>query len=112
MDGSILTSIKNRLSVMEDDMCFDQELIGYINSAISVLTQIGVGPEEGFEIKGYDEQWGDFITDIVQMNMAEQYVGLKVRLLFDPPSNATASQYMQKEIEQLDWRLKVRAREG
>ena len=96
---------------MADDDSFDAELIGYTNTAISVLTQIGVGPQEGFQITGYDEKWTDFITDIVQINMAEQYVGLRVKLLFDPPTNGTTSQYMQKEIEQLEWRLKIRAEE-
>ena len=41
---SILTSIKKLLGIAEDYEHFDQDLIIHMNSVLSVLTQLGVGP--------------------------------------------------------------------
>ena len=48
---SILTSIKKMLGITEDYEHFDSDLIMHINSVFSILTQLGVGPSEGFSIK-------------------------------------------------------------
>ena len=48
---SILTSIKKLLGIAEEYEHFDPDIVMYINSAFSVLTQLGVGPEEGFRIE-------------------------------------------------------------
>lgn len=45
---SILTSIKKLLGITEEYEHFDQDIIMHINSVFSVLTQLGVGPAEGF----------------------------------------------------------------
>ena len=47
---SILTSIKKLLGIEESYEIFDPDIILYINSAFSTLTQLGVGPEKGFSI--------------------------------------------------------------
>ena len=51
MEKSILTSIKKSLGIEAEYTHFDEELIMHINSVFMILTQLGVGPEEGFEIK-------------------------------------------------------------
>ena len=43
---SILTSIKKLLGIAEEYEHFDPDIVMYINSAFSVLTQLGVGPED------------------------------------------------------------------
>ena len=48
---SILTSIKKLLGITEEYEQFDQDIIIHINSVLSVLTQLGVGPTKGFSIK-------------------------------------------------------------
>ena len=47
---SILTSIKKLLGIDESYTHFDPDLIMHINSVFSVLTQIGVGPANGFSL--------------------------------------------------------------
>ena len=47
---SILTSIKKLLGLAEEYEHFEEDLIMHINSVFSVLTQLGVGPSEGFAI--------------------------------------------------------------
>lgn len=109
MDNGILTSTKIQLSIMPEDDSFDDELIIHINAAFSVLTQLGVGPKEGFFITGGNETWDDYVVDIVQANMAKQYVWLKTRMLFDPPSNSTVFNKMKETADEYEWRLRLQA---
>ena len=103
---SILNSVKKQLGAEIDYEHFDPELILNINTAFSVLNQIGVGPEEGFMIYSADEVWSDFITDS-RLNMVKTYVFLKVKLIFDPPQVSYVADAYQKQIEELEWRLKI-----
>ena len=52
---SILTSIKKLLGINADYNHFDPDLIMHINSVFSILTQMGVGPANGFSITGDSE---------------------------------------------------------
>ena len=60
---SILTSIKKMLGIPEEYDHFDPDLIMHINSVLSILTQIGVGPSEGFRIEDDLATWEDFLDD-------------------------------------------------
>ena len=56
---SILISIKKLLGIDESYTHFDPDIIIHINSVFSILTQMGVGPANGFSISGKDEVWSD-----------------------------------------------------
>ena len=45
---SILTSVKKLLGLPADYEAFDPDIIMYINTVLMILTQMGVGPKEGF----------------------------------------------------------------
>lgn len=82
---SILTSIKKLLGIDESDTDFDIDVIIYINSALSVLHQVGVGPTSGFAIRDASALWSDFIPDSYKyFEDVKTYVYLKVKLVFDP----------------------------
>lgn len=107
---SILTSIKKLLGIEENYTHFDQDIIIHINSVLSILKQLGVGPSGGFIIKGADETWDQFITtDPNSFSMVKSYVYLKVRLLFDPPLSSAAVDSINKQIAEYEWRLFVEA---
>lgn len=72
---SILTSIKKLLGITEEYEHFDVDIIMYINSAFSVLTQLGVGPEEGFRIEDAGAVWSDFLYDDPRLEMVRTYRG-------------------------------------
>ena len=48
---SILMTIRGLACGNKDDTNFDQDLIIHINSALNILSQLGVGPSTGFRIK-------------------------------------------------------------
>lgn len=102
---SILTSIKKMLGMTEDYTEFDTDLIIHINSVFSALTQIGVGPPEGFMIEDESSEWNDFIGTESKWNFVKTYVYLKVRLLFDPPNSGSVMESINNQIKELEWRL-------
>lgn len=102
---SILNSVKKLVNVHIEDDSFDQDLIIYINTILAVLTQMGVGPTEGFQITGPDETWEDFVEDDVRVQLIKTYVGLRVRMLFDPPTNSSATQAIDNSIHETEWRI-------
>ena len=104
---SILTSIKKLLGIDEEYTQFDSDIIMHINSVFLNLTQLGVGPSEGFLIEDDTATWDDFIGDSNQLQAVKSYVYLKVKLLFDPPLSSSVIESMNRMIAELEWRLNV-----
>lgn len=105
---SILTSIKKLLGIQEEYTNFDNDIIMHINSTFSTLTQLGVGPSNGFIIKDKSSTWDEFISDN-RLECVKSYVYLKVRLLFDPPSTSAVMDSINRQITEYEWRLNVTA---
>ena len=105
METSILTSIKKMLGVAEDYTEFDEDIITHINSVFLNLTQLGVGPEEGFMIEDGTAVWEDFIDNSIQLQAVKTYMYLKVKLLFDPPLSSSVTEAFTRMIAELEWRL-------
>jgi hypothetical protein len=105
MEQSILTSTKKILGIAGDYTAFDLDIITHINTAFSTLTQLGVGPAEGFMIEDAEDEWEDFIENDNRYNSIKSYVFLKVRQLFDPPTTSYLIAAMDKQIQELEWRL-------
>ena len=106
---SILTSIKKLLGIAEDYIHFDVDLIMHINSVLSILTQIGVGPAEGFSIKDESSVWEDFVPENSKLELIKSYVYMKVKLLFDPPLISAVIESTNRIISELEWRNQVAA---
>ena len=102
---SILTSIKKLLGIAEEYTQFDEDIIMHINTVFLNLTQLGVGPEEGFAIENDAASWEDFINHNIQLQAVKTYVYLKVKLLFDPPLSSSVIESMNRMIAELEWRL-------
>lgn len=104
---SILTSIKKLLGITEEYEHFDQDIIIHINTALMILTQLGVGPSEGFFIKDKYALWSDFIPDVKTLEAVKSYIYLKVRMLFDPPTSSSLMNAIEHNMKELEWRLNV-----
>lgn len=109
---SILTSVKKLLGISEEYNHFDADIIMHINSVFLILTQLGVGPKEGFIIEDETAEWMDFIADPVKLQAVKSYMFLKVRLMFDPPPTAAAVESANRLANEFEWRLHVAAEEG
>ena len=100
---SILRSVRKLIG---SDEYFDTDLIIHINSVFSKLTQMGIGPSEGFSIEDDEAEWDEFTEDDEMLNMVKSYMVLQVRLLFDI---STASSYlvdtMKQQCAEFEWRM-------
>ena len=106
---SILTSIKKLLGIAEEHTQFDADLIMHIHSVFSILTQLGVGPSNGFSIEDDSATWDEFIPEGQNVELVKSYIHLKVKLLFDPPLTSAVIEAMNKNIGEFEWRLNVAA---
>lgn len=109
MGDSILKTIKKMLGVPEGYNHFDTDVIIHINSVFMSVTQIGVGPANGFAITGDTETWNDFVSDEldVHLNSVISLVYLKVKLLFDPGAlSSTVIDSMNRQIAELEYRIR------
>ena len=113
MEESILRTIAKLIGGIDEagtgEGPFDMDLIIHINTYLQSLNQIGVGVED-FQITGPDETWGDFLPDQpTLLTMTKAYLYAKVKLIFDPPSSSTLYQALEKNADELEWRLNTKA---
>lgn len=104
---SILVSIKKLLGVPKEYTQFDDDIIMHINTVFLNLTQLGVGPKEGFLIEDDSAYWDDFVDTVgnAQLQAIKSYMYLKVKLLFDPPLSSAVIESTNRMIAELEWRL-------
>lgn len=107
MEDSILRSIKGLLGPDDDYDVFDQDIIIFINAAFSTLTQLGLGPSNGFRITGCDETWQDFLGDASDLESVKTYIFMKVKMAFDPPTSSFVLSAYQEACKEYEWRLNV-----
>lgn len=106
MEESILLSIKKLLGIGAEYTNFDTDVIIHINTAIMVLHQLGVGPQdEVFTISSQDEKWSDFITVEDDLEAVKTYIYLKVKIIFDPPQHGPTEDAFRESIREYEWRL-------
>ena len=107
MSNSILTSTKKILGIDDDYTAFDLDIITHINSAFVTLTQLGIGPTNGFMIEDATTTWDAFLGSDIRLNSVKSYVYMRVRLLFDPPTTSYLITALNEQLKELEWRLNV-----
>ena len=104
----ILESVRRSVVGFEDDEHFDPELVMHINTAFMILTQLGVGPSNGFSItQESPKKWAEFTQDEESLEAIKTYIYIRVRLMFDPPSNSFLIDALERTARELEWRLNV-----
>lgn len=108
-DTYILYTIKKMLGVItEDDSAFDTELLIFINATILDLIQNGIGPNSGLVV---DEStlWSEITNNKSDLEALKNYIFIKSKLNFDPPSNSFVQENYNKLKDEILWRLRVQA---
>lgn len=103
---SILNTIKKLLGIDSEDSSFDMDIMVIINSIIPTLSQIGVGPSNGFIVTSVNDKWSDLYPDKpINLEGVKTYLYLKTKLIFDPPVNSTIIEAFNKNLNELEWRM-------
>lgn len=104
MNASILDTIKMMLGPGSDDS-FDGEILVGINSAITVLTQLGIPAPDGFLVTGSSETWEQYLGSDPRTGMIKTYIYLKTKIGFDPPTSSVLMQAIKDQIAEYEWRI-------
>lgn len=105
MHNSILLDIKKLIGALDGYNVFDPDLIAHINSELFVLFQLGVG-KKPYAISGDTETWEDFCSNEGLVSACKQYVYLRVKAVFDPPSTSFVIQSNKERMNELEWRIR------
>lgn len=107
---SILLSVKHAIGGLDEKVThFDSDLIMFINSAFTVLAQLGVGPETPFKIEDSSTEWSEFEYNDIEA--VKEWMFIRVKTLFDPPINGSVTQAYKERQAELEWRMNVMSEE-
>jgi hypothetical protein len=105
MENSILLSTKKILGIAPDYTVFDLDIITHINSSLSIVNQLGIGPSGSMAIEDESAEWDDLDIPQNQLSLVRTYIFLRVRMLFDPPGTSFLIDAMTKQIQEHEYRL-------
>lgn len=107
MNQSVLLTIKKLLGITEDYTVFDTDIIIHINTALSILRQLGVTGDVNI-VTSSNITWAQIVDDDEEeLELVKTYMYQKVRSNFDPPASSTIADAMNKTIAELEWRINV-----
>lgn len=100
---TILNDVKKVLGIGQDFQDFDVDVLLHINSAAMTAEQVGVNRSEAEIVVSTD--WSYF-TNLQSYSALKTWLILTVRLAFDPPSTSFQTSAIEKQLEQLSWRIR------
>ena len=105
MESSILNTIKSMLLGSGMDVTdFDTDLIVLINSTLSNMIQLGVSDKQ-FRITGPSETWDQLITNENILASVKEYIYIRAKLLFDPPTSSIVMEAYKEILKEDEWRI-------
>ena len=111
VEDSILLSIKKLLGMDPIEFTqYDTDLIIHINTIIEFLNQLGVDIPEGFKINDENALWSDYLNKPEYNDIKDSinnYIYLRVRLVFDPSTNSSLLNSINDTIKELEWRIRT-----
>ncbi len=102
---SILNTIKKLLGIDSEDDSFDNDLIAIINTVIPILSQMNIGPPNGFILTSPADKWSDYLDSEINLEGVKTYIYLKTKLIFDPPSTSIVVESINNTLKELEWRM-------
>lgn len=111
MTTSILNDVKHMLGVVPEETAFDSDIVIFINGVFGTLTQLGVGPIQGFQITDDTTTWDEFTTD-PRLNAVKSYIFICVKMQFNPPDTGFVLASMERQKTEMEYRLNVVADYG
>lgn len=105
MFDSVLLSTKQMLGISPEDTSFDVNVIMAINTALTILFDLGLTEVEDQIIIDDDMTWDELLGGRTDIEYVKTYIYQKVKMIFDPPTSTAAIDAMQRSISELEWRI-------
>lgn len=110
-EDNILKSIKKMLGLDVEDDSFDIDIIININTTFDFLVQLGVESLYRVYLHTGNEKWSSYMDENQLYRMIITYTYLKVKDYFDPPTSGVLREAMERQIKELEWRIREMAAE-
>lgn len=109
MFGDVITDVKQMVGASIYDDSFDVNIVISINSALAVLSDIGISEVDNVSLKiGDTMTWDELLKGRTDIEYIKSYIQLKVKMLFDPPSSAALLDAYNRQIQEFEWRLNTK----
>lgn len=105
MLDSVLLSTKQMLGISPEDTSFDVNVLMNINTALTILMELGLTEVEDQLVTDDKTTWDDLLGGRTDIEYVKTYVYQKVKMIFDPPTSTAAIDAMQRSINELEWRI-------
>lgn len=105
MLDSVLLSTKQMLGISPEDTSFDVNVIMNINTALTILMDLGLTEVEDQLVTNDKMTWDELLGGRTDIEYVKTYVYQKVKMIFDPPTSTAAIDAMQRSINELEWRI-------
>ena len=103
---SVLNSVKDICGIHPTNSDFDRDLIPAINSVLFILYQEGLA-DKSYRINDELTTWGDILLNGQSpeaISTIIEWVGLRTKLIFDPPTSSSLMDALKQNIDELEWR--------
>lgn len=109
MEENILESIKDLLGINKEDEAFNNDILVNINASFSTLYQLGVGSEDHYVVITGEETWDEVFSEKDLIDLIKLYTYMKVRIVFDPPTNSSILQSFNEQMKETEYRILLQA---
>ena len=107
--GDIISDVKQMVGASIYDNSFDVNIVIAINSALAVLSDIGISEVDNICLNvGDTVAWEDILKGRTDIEYIKSYIYLKVKMLFDPPSSSALLDAYNRQIAEFEWRLNTK----
>jgi len=103
---NILEEVKRMLSIEPSVTEFDTDIVSHINSAFFTLFELGIGPSSNPFYINAETKWESFDT-IIPKQIILDYLFLKTKLVFDPPTASALIEAIRDRISELEFRMNI-----
>jgi len=104
MDDVIFSQIKKLLGFEDDYAVFDMDILLHINSIMSTIRQNTADTLPLVEITK-STKWSEVLPPLMDILMVKTFMGLKLRLIFDPPPTSFGITAVQDLAKEYEWRI-------
>lgn len=107
MDENILITIKRNMTGMTpENHDFDSEILDHINTYIRFLHRLGIGKDNFYATA--ESMWSDLLgEDVTYYNDAKDYIMLKIKHWWDPPTVGAAVNAIEEALKELEFNLRM-----
>lgn len=107
--SDIITDVKQMVGASIYDNSFDVNIVIAINSALAVLSDIGISEADNVCLEiGDTVKWDELLEGRTDIEYIKSYIYLKVKMLFDPPSSSALLDAYNRQIAEFEWRLNTK----